>query len=253
LKSLPLGLVKPVIGISAFPRLVDTSIGRTLLHTASRFYVDSVVRAGGVPVVLPIVDPEDVLPMIEAVDGLVITGGGDVQPARYGAKPVAETHSVDPARDDFDFRLFELALERDVPVLATCRGMQVVNVALGGSLVQHVPAVTGQVHDCTDRGTEPVHKVKIEPDSRLAEALGETELEVNSLHHQAVSEAAPGTRPVAWAEDGTIEAIELETTSRVVAVQWHPELLEDWPEQQGLFRQLVEEARLAGGAAGRDA
>jgi putative glutamine amidotransferase len=235
--------VKPVIGISAFPRVVETSIGRTLVHTASRFYVESVVRAGGVPVVLPVVDADDVLPLIAVVDGLVITGGGDVQPSRYHAKPIPETQYVDPARDDFDFRLFELALERGTPVLATCRGMQVVNVALGGSLVQHVPAVTGQVHNHTDRGTEPVHKVKIEPESRLAEALGETELDVNSLHHQAVSEAAPGTRAVAWAEDGTIEAIELDSAPGVVAVQWHPELLEDWPEQQGLFRQLVDDAR----------
>jgi putative glutamine amidotransferase len=238
-------MTKPVIGISAFPRLVDTSIGRTLLHTASRFYVDSVTRAGGLPVILPIVDPGDVAPLLAVVEGLVLTGGGDVQPSRYGAKPIPETQSVDPARDEFDFRLFELALERDIPVLATCRGMQIVNVALGGSLVQHVPAVTGQIHNWLDRGTEPVHKVKIEPESRLAEALGETELEVNSLHHQAVCDAAPGTRPVAWAEDGTIEAIELEATARVVAVQWHPELLEDWPEQQGLFRQLVDESRRA--------
>jgi len=193
---------KPVIGISAFPRIVETSIGRTLLHTASRFYVESVVRAGGVPVVLPVIDPTDVDSMIGAIDGLVLTGGGDVQPSRYGANPIP-----------------------------------------GGSLVQHVPALTGQVHNWLDRGIEPVHKVKVEPESRLAEALGETELEVNSLHHQAVRDAAPGTRPVAWAEDGTVEAIELEATSRVVAVQWHPELLEDWPEQQGLFRQLVDESR----------
>ena len=212
---------KPIIGISAFPRIVETSIGRTLLHTASRFYVDSVVRAGGVPVVLPVIDPTDVDSMIAAIDGLVLTGGGDVQPSRYGAKPIPETQGVDPARDDFDLRLFGLALE----------------------LVQHVPALTGQVHNWLDRGIEPVHKVKVEPESRLAEALGETELEVNSLHHQAVRDAAPGTRPVAWAEDGTVEAIELEATSRVVAVQWHPELLEDWPEQQGLFRQLVDESR----------
>jgi gamma-glutamyl-gamma-aminobutyrate hydrolase PuuD len=245
LKSVRWAAVKPVIGISAFPRVVETSIGRTRVHTASRYYVESVVRAGGVPVVLPVVDRDDVAPMIEAVQGLVLTGGGDVQPARYGARPVPETQYVDPARDDFDICLFELALERGVPVLATCRGMQVVNVALGGSLVQHVPAVTGQVHNWTDRGTEGVHKVKVEPESRLAEALGETELEVNSLHHQAVAEAAPGTRAVAWAEDGTVEAIELEATAAVVAVQWHPELLEDFPEQQGLFRQLVEAARRA--------
>jgi putative glutamine amidotransferase len=234
---------KPVIGISAFPRLGDTSIGRTLLHTASRFYVESVARAGGLPVILPVLDSDDVDELLAVVDGLVLTGGGDVQPSRYGAKPIPETQGVDPTRDDFDLRLFERALARDTPVLATCRGMQIVNVALGGSLVQHVPAVTGQVHNWTDRGTEPVHKVKIEPESRLAEALGATELEVNSLHHQAVCDAAPGTRAVAWADDGTIEAIELGATTRVVAVQWHPELLEDWPEHQGLFRQLVDESR----------
>ena len=235
--------MKPVIGVSAYPRLVETSLGATLLHTTSRFYVEAVERAGGVPVVLPVMSPEVVGDVLTAVHGVLLSGGGDVQPARYGAKPVAETSGVDPARDDFDIRLLELAIEADLPVLATCRGMQVVNVALGGSLIQHVPAATGQVHDYYDRWREGVHKVKIEPDSHLAEALGATEVDVNSIHHQAVDEAAPGTRAVAWAEDDTIEAIEISGSPHVVAVQWHPELLEDWPEQQGLFRQLVDHAR----------
>ena len=235
--------MKPVIGISAYPRVVETSVGPTLLHTASRFYVEAVERAGGVPVVLPVVPPEEVDHVVPAVDGILLTGGGDLQPSRYRAKPVAETQGVDPARDDFDIRLLEGAIEADLPVLATCRGMQVINVALGGSLIQHVPAATGQMHDHYDRWREGVHRVKIEPDSHLAEALGATEVLVNSIHHQAVDEAAPNTRAVAWAEDDTIEAIELPGTPHVVAVQWHPELLEDWPEQQGLFRQLVEHAR----------
>ena len=235
--------MKPVIGISAFPRTVETSLGPTLLHTASRFYVESVERAGGLPVVLPVMDPEAVEGLIGAVHGLLLTGGGDIQPSRYGAKPVAETHSVDPTRDAFEIRLLQVAMDDDLPVLATCRGMQVMNVALGGSLVQHVPAVTGQQHDRTDAWREVVHRVKVEPDSHLAEALGTTEVEVNSLHHQAVDEAAPHTRAVAWAEDGTVEAIELAGSPHVVAVQWHPELLEDRPEHQGLFRQLVDDAR----------
>jgi putative glutamine amidotransferase len=247
--------MKPVIGISAYPRLVETSLGATLLHTTSRFYVEAVERAGGVPVVLPVMSPEAVDDVLTAVHGVLLSGGGDVQPARYGAKPVAETSGVDPARDDFDIRLLELAIESELPVLATCRGMQVLNVALGGSLIQHVPAATGQVHYLNDRWREGVHRVKIEPDSHLAEALGATEVEVNSIHHQAVDEAAPGTRAVAWADDDTVEAIELPGSPHVVAVQWHPELLEDWPEQQGLFRQLVEHARRrvprsAGRAAG---
>ncbi|MFN2606644.1 MAG: gamma-glutamyl-gamma-aminobutyrate hydrolase family protein [Acidimicrobiales bacterium] len=235
--------MRPVIGISAYPRMVDTNLGPTLLHTASRFYVDGVLRAGGVPVVLPVMDPDAVDSVVDAVNGVLLTGGGDLQPARYRAKPVAETHGVDPARDDFDIGLLRRAIDADLPVLATCRGMQVVNVALGGSLIQHVPAATGQAHDHNDRWREAVHRVKIEPDSHLAEALGATEVEVNSIHHQAVDEAAPGTRAVAWAEDDTIEAIELPGSPHVVAVQWHPELLEDWPEQQGLFRQLVDHAR----------
>jgi putative glutamine amidotransferase len=235
--------MKPVIGISAYPRVVDTSIGATLLHTASRFYVEAVERAGGVPVVLPVMGADAVDDVLPALHGVLLTGGGDVQPSRYGAKPVAETEGVDPARDDFDMRLLERAIEAELPVLATCRGMQILNVALGGSLIQHVPAVTGQVHALHDRWREGVHRVKIESDSHLAEALGTTEVEVNSIHHQAVDAAAPGTRAVAWADDDTIEAIELPESPHVVAVQWHPELLEDWPEQQGLFRQLVDHAR----------
>jgi putative glutamine amidotransferase len=234
--------VKPVIGISAHPRMVQTATGMALLHTSSRFYVEGVERAGGVPVILPVLDPDAVEHLLPAVDGVLLTGGGDVQPSRYGARPIAETHNVDPLRDAFEIRLIEAAIEADLPLLATCRGMQVLNVAMGGSLVQHVPHATGQQHDLADRWREGVHRVKIEPDSHLAEALGATEVEVNSIHHQAVDVAAPGTRAVAWAEDDTIEAIEVPGSPHVVAVQWHPELLEDWPEQQGLFRQLVEHA-----------
>ena len=234
--------MKPVIGISAHPRVVETATGPALLHTSSRFYVEGVERAGGVPVILPVLDPDAVEHVLPAVHGILLTGGGDVQPSRYGARPVAETHNVDPLRDAFEIRLIEAAIAVDLPLLATCRGMQVLNVAMGGSLIQHVPDVTGQFHDHPERWREGVHRVKIEPDSHLAEALGATEVEVNSIHHQAVDQAAPGTRAVAWAEDDTVEAIEVPGSPHVVAVQWHPELLEDWPEQQGLFRQLVEHA-----------
>ncbi|HEX3622319.1 MAG TPA: gamma-glutamyl-gamma-aminobutyrate hydrolase family protein [Acidimicrobiales bacterium] len=242
--------MKPIIGISAYPRVVETATGPALLHTASRFYVEGVERAGGVPVILPILDPDVVDDLLAVVSGLLLTGGGDVQPSRYGARPVAETHNVDPLRDAFEIRLIQAAIGLDMPLLATCRGMQVLNVAMGGSLIQHVPAVTGQGHDHADRWREGVHRVKVEPDSHLAEALGATEVAVNSIHHQAVDQAAPGTRAVAWAEDHTVEAIEVPGSPHVVAVQWHPELLEDWPEQQGLFRQLVEHAAARAKARG---
>src|SRR5947209_4304320 len=171
----------PVIGISGYPRVVETATGPTVLHTSSRHYVESVVRAGGFPVILPVVDPDDVARALSVVHGILLTGGGDIQPARYHAHPVAETRSVDPARDAFDISLLQCAIEADLPVLATCRGMQVLNVALGGSLIQHVPAVTGQNHDIFEHWHEGVHMVKIEPDSNLAEALGCTEVSVNSM------------------------------------------------------------------------
>jgi gamma-glutamyl-gamma-aminobutyrate hydrolase PuuD len=235
--------VKPRIGISAYPRTVDTVHGPTLLHTTSRFYVDSVVRAGGVPLVLPVIDElDDLAVLLGGVDGVVLTGGGDVAPARYGHEPHPETHNVDPARDDFDLALLRACLDADVPLLATCRGMQVVNVGMGGSLVQHVPEVAGEDHSFTTAWASGRHDVEVAPDSLLAAALGMTRLSVNSLHHQAVLDAAPGLRPVAWAPDGTVEAVEQEGNGRLVAVQWHPELMQESPEQQGLFRQLVGEA-----------
>jgi putative glutamine amidotransferase len=201
-------------------------------------------------VILPILDPDEAAEALAVVDGLLVTGGGDVAPARYRAKPTPETRNVDPARDAFDFRLLEAAIDNEVPVLATCRGMQVLNVMLGGSLVQDVPAVTGLSHDRIDRWDEGVHTVRVEPDSHLAEALGTTTIAVNSLHHQAVCDPAPGTKAVAWAEDDTVEAIELPGSPHVVAVQWHPELLEDHPEHQGLFHQLVERAANGRGTPG---
>jgi gamma-glutamyl-gamma-aminobutyrate hydrolase PuuD len=234
--------VKPLIGLGAYPRRIEIAIGPVLLHTASRFYVDAIVRAGGLPVVLPVIDPDDVPEMLRAVDGIVLTGGGDVEPSRYGQQPAAENWGVDPARDDFEEALLRCALERDLPVLATCRGMQLVNVAMGGTLVQHIPDVSDQLHSQEPHWREGIHRVKIEPDSQLAEALGVSELDVNSLHHQAVLEPAPGLRAVAWADDDTVEAVEIPGNRHFVAVQWHPELLEDFPEQQGLFRQLVSRA-----------
>ena len=228
--------LKPRIGISGYPRVVDTVLGPTLLHTATRYYVDAVVRAGGTPFVLPALGSDVVEDLLDALDGVVVTGGGDVAPSRYGQTPSPEIGNVDPRRDEFDLALVCRAVERDTPLLAICRGMQVVNVALGGSLVQHIDD-----HLVVDEPSAPVHEVRIEPASDLAAALGVTALEVNSMHHQAVLEAAPGMKAVAWAHDESVEAIEQPGNRHLVAVQWHPELMEA-PVQQGLFSQLVERA-----------
>ena len=214
-------------------------------------YSAAIRAAGGIAVLLPPAPAEHAEPALYGLDGLLVAGGPDVDPARYGA--AADPHTGEPRseRDGWELALVRAALGRDLPLLAVCRGMQVLNVALGGSLIQHVPAVTGQNHDIFQHWHEGVHMVKIEPDSNLAEALGCTEVSVNSMHHQAVYAPAPGTRPVAWAEDDTVEAIELADSPHVVAVQWHPELLEDAPEQQGLFRQLVDRAAEVANQRGR--
>jgi gamma-glutamyl-gamma-aminobutyrate hydrolase PuuD len=225
----------PLIGITAHPRDVDIVPVRTRLHTISRSYVEAVVRAGGVPVVLPVLAPALAAGVVERMDGLVLPGGGDVAPDCYGAAAEPETHGVDGPRDAWELAVASAALERGLPLLAVCRGAQVLNVALGGSLVQHVPG-----HACAARYQEDVHTLSVTAGSRLAAVLGGTTVGANSLHHQAVGRPGVGVRPVAWAEDGTIEAFEVDGRANVLAVQWHPELL--GPPHDALFADVVANA-----------
>jgi gamma-glutamyl-gamma-aminobutyrate hydrolase PuuD len=229
----------PVIGITAHPRAVDIVPVATVLHTISRFYVEAVTSAGGVPLVLPVL-PAGLAPAaLERVDGLVLPGGGDVGPSSYRAAAAPETHGVDEARDAWELACATFAVAQDLPLLAVCRGAQVLNVALGGSLVQHVPG-----HSCAGHYREHVHRVRVE--SRLAAVLGAGEVGANSLHHQAVGLPGEGVRPVAWAEDGTVEGFEVDGHPQALAVQWHPELLPDEPVQQRLFADLVRSASARG-------
>ena len=218
----------PRIGLSCYPRTVDIATGPTRLHTVSRWYVDRIVAAGGLPLLLPVVEPALAAGLVGAIDGVVLTGGGDVGPDRYEREPQAETKGVDEARDAFELSLVKAALEGRVPLLAICRGAQVLNVALGGTLVQHVP-----------EHLRTTHAVRIDPGSHLAAALGVNDVAVNSLHHQAIGAAAPGVRAVGWAPDGTIEAVQVEGHPEVLAVQWHPELLEDDDVSERLFASFI--------------
>jgi putative glutamine amidotransferase len=226
----------PVVGIAAHQVMVDES-GFMLLHYAAAVpYVKAVRRAGAIPIVLPVIDPDDrdeLDSVLDAVDAVVITGGCDVEPARYGAVPAAETGPLDPRRDNTEIALCRALVERDQPTLCVCRGIQVLNVALGGTLVQHVP-----VHSRDDAYNETVHEVTLDPDSRIAAALGATALGVNTLHHQTVEKLGERARAVGWADDGTIEAIEVDGAPHVLAVQWHPEMLRHRPEHLALFQQL---------------
>jgi len=177
---------------------------------------------------------------IGSCSGLVLTGGGDVDPSLYGETPSPETEPPDPERDAVETALIDEALGRDLPVLGICRGLQLLNVHLGGSLVQHLPTASRHVRRTSDRSL-PAHRVAIEPGSMLASIAGRETWEVNSRHHQAVARLAGGCRVCASdPEDGTIEAIELPSRRYVLAVQWHPEnQFSNDPEQGKLFQSFA--------------
>jgi putative glutamine amidotransferase len=210
-------------------------------------YLAPLRQAGAVPAILPQwpgIRPAEV---IERFDGLLLLGGGDVDPARYGAKRHRRAYGVDPQRDELEIGLVLAADRAGFPTLAVCRGIQVVNVAFGGTLHQHLPAMGGAVEHAPAPRTEMFvkHKVEVAEESRLAAATGRSVLSCSSHHHQGIDRVADGLVPAAWSEDGLVEAVE-RPSGWLVAVQWHPEdSAADEPAQQALFDSL---ARLAAGA-----
>ena len=207
-------------------------------------YLDAILAAGGLPILLPASLPLAALPeLVARYDGFVLSGGGDVDPALYGGRLDAAVHSIDPERDAFERSLITLVLEADKPLLAICRGVQILNVALGGSLHEDIPSQLPAAlrHDWYPNYPRDylVHKVEIEPGSRLAGILGTHTLRTNSLHHQAIRQPAPGLKVVGRAEDGVIEAVELPGKRFAIGVQWHPECLPEEPAMQRLFKAFV--------------
>ena len=205
-------------------------------------YVNATAMAGGVPYLLPNTDPDLAEAYVEPLDAVMLSGGADIDPARYGAEPHPETHPPDPERDAFELAVLRAARERELPVLGICRGMQLINVAHGGTLIQHVPDVTNGEHRDLLRWNVSSNPVTVETPSRLHDVLGHTQITVNSLHHQAVDRLAPGFRRSAHDHEDIVEAIEAEDGSPVLGVQWHPEVLATEPVHQLLFSWLVHEA-----------
>jgi len=230
--------MKPRIGITVSLTIHD----ERAVEALERAYVDAVLRAGGVPLVLPACDPADVEAIAGCLDGILLSGGGDVDPARYGAPPSPEVAGVEPDRDAWELALVGYALRVGLPILGTCRGAQVLNVAMGGTLVAHLPAVTSPQHCQRDRWAEAVHDVSVQRASTLCSVVGLDVLGVNSLHHQAVDQVGMGLRAVGWADDGVIEAVEGLGSTPVLGVQWHPELLPGFESHAALFGWLVEMA-----------
>ena len=230
-------MLKPLIGLT-----MTTHDGDGPAEAVGAEYLAAVEGAGGIPVVLPILDPRRAATILEVVDGLILTGGGDIDPACYGAVPHPEVYGLHPGRD-----AWELALARTttVPVLGICRGVQVINVANGGTLVQHLPDVTDVSHRERERGGELVHGVDVVPGSRLHAIAGSLQLGANTLHHQAVGSVGEGLVVTGRAPDGTVEAIEGTGEQPVLGVQWHPELLPGHDQHRAVFTWLVAAAGAA--------
>jgi putative glutamine amidotransferase len=238
--------VRPLVGITTYAE-PDVSWGAWRLPAAliPLSYVRAIDAAGGRPLLVPPV-AEGVDETLDALDGLLFSGGADVDPATYGHEPHPQTGGVRPERDRAELALLAAALERDLPVLAVCRGSQLLNVARGGDLVQHLPEVVGDEKHRHTPGVFADHEVEVEPRSLLGAILGER-TPVKSHHHQGFGRLGAGLVATAHAEDGTLEALEDPSRRFALGVLWHPEEGED----AALFAALVEQARAYRAERGR--
>ena len=214
---------RAVIGLTASTQSANNA--GTWTDQLKQAYSRAVVKAGGVPVILPNVPGCDPEPFLDRIDGLLLSGGRDIAPALYGDEETHPTVEVDGPRDDFELPLIRAAYRRGMPILGICRGIQSLNVALGGSLWQDVPSqLPSDVKHSQDApGAEPTHLLRLESGCRLAGVFGRAEVSVNSFHHQAVRTVAGGLRAVGWSQDGLIEAIEDPGKPFVIGLQYHPE------------------------------
>ena len=238
-------MTAPLIGITTSVT-VDKVPERAYVNGT---YIRAVQAAGGIPLLLtPHFTPEVQAALWQRLDGLILTGGGDIDPARFGEPRHPSVDDVSPARDELELGLTRRAVTDEVPLFAICRGIQVLNVALGGSLVQDLPSEwpNALVHSQKAPRHEPTHPVKVMGEgTRLGRVLGSLEVEVNSMHHQAIKRLGDGLREVAWAPDGVIEGVEMAGDDRfVLGVQWHPEELVGHDQAaRNLFAAIVEAAR----------
>ena len=229
--------MKPVIGITTYAQQARWGVWDVPAALIPLAYVESVERAGARPVLVP-PSEEAVEETLDVLDGIIFSGGADVDPGVYGAEPHPETDSPQAHRDAGELALLRAALERDLPTLAICRGFQLLNVVRGGDLVQHLPEEVGHQAHKEVPGEFSEHPVEVREGTRLASLIG-ARSDVTSHHHQAVGRIGDGLVETAWAADGTLEGLEDPSRRFTVGVQWHPEAGED----AALFEALVEEAR----------
>jgi gamma-glutamyl-gamma-aminobutyrate hydrolase PuuD len=228
--------MRPIVGITSYAEDARWGVWEAPAALVPLAYVRAVEAAGGRALIVP-PSAEAVEETLDALDGLLLSGGADLDPESYGADAHPETNGIRPERDSAELALLEAALARDMPVLAVCRGSQVLNVARGGDLVQHLPEVVGHEGHKQTPGVFADHGVEVLPATKLSEVIGE-HAPVKSHHHQGYGRLGEGLREAARADDGTVEAIEDPSRRFALGVLWHPEEGED----AALFQALVDEA-----------
>lgn len=238
---------KPVIGISVNIEEVDKEpfLGEERLNL-NKNYVQAIIKAGGIPILLPFVQEErEVQAQLHLIDGLLLSGGYDIQSTLYGEEPHPDLGSVYPERDQYELTLLKIAATQNKPILGICRGMQLINVAFGGTLYQDIAqaSLSGQLlHFQRARSFVASHTVELT--ARLYQIFEQKSMMTNSFHHQAIKNLAPGFQVNARTKDGLIEGIEKEGNSFLLGVQWHPEkMIEHHPMMLKLFRALVDQAK----------
>jgi len=233
--------MKPIIGLAS--RTTSDGSG----HNVGVAYIRSVEKAGGIPILLPLLeDVGDVPRMLDLIDGLLLIGGPDVDPYEFGEEPHPKLGTIDVAGDRMELALARGALDRDLPILAICRGIQLLNVAAGGTLYQDISSQIPDALKHSQRTTEPyvTHRISLTEGSIMHRIFDALEVRVNSYHHQSVKDPAPGFRNTAVSDDTVVEAIESTRHRFVLGVQCHPERLwEKYPEFLGIFRTFLDRAR----------
>jgi putative glutamine amidotransferase len=239
-------MTKPLIGLTTYQSANAENLPASSLLQA---YSDAILSVGGLPVLIPLsfVDkPAELANLVELMDGLVFTGGGDIDPQRYGGTDHELSTGVDSGRDSLELLLFELLVERRKPLLGICRGMQLMNVALGGDLYTDLstqrPGSLKHDHDPDRPRTHIAHGVTLSAEGKLFQIIEDKTIPVNSLHHQGIHRLASGMLVQGLAEDGSIEAVELVDYPFCIGVQWHPEWLMDQNASRKIFKALVDSA-----------
>lgn len=230
---------RPLIGVTTYLEQAQTGVWDVRASFLPQTYLDAVTEAGGIPVLLPpqACDDDQARTALARLDGLILAGGADVDPRRYGAEPHERTGAPREDRDAWELALLEAARELGTPLLAICRGLQLMNVALGGTLVQHLPETLGSERYQPGAGIYGSGEIDVDPDSRLAGIVGTERQSVPVYHHQGVDRVADGARVTARTADGVVQALEVDAASGYcMAVQWHPE---EQRQDRRLFTSLV--------------